>query len=115
MEERIQKILARAGFGSRRSSEELISTGRIKINGVTAILGSKADLAVDKITVDGRAIPSQPIPNIYIALNKPHGILSDEDPAGFASDGAGPGGGAWTFVYRRPAGPGERRSDPADQ
>jgi 23S rRNA pseudouridine2605 synthase len=80
MEERIQKILARAGFGSRRSSEELISAGRIKINGVTAILGSKADLAVDKITVDGQAIPSQPIPNIYIALNKPHGILSDEDP-----------------------------------
>jgi 23S rRNA pseudouridine2605 synthase len=80
MEERIQKILARAGFGSRRSCEELITAGRIRINGKPAILGSKADQAVDKIAVDGRPIPAEAAPNIYIALNKPVGVLSDEDP-----------------------------------
>ncbi len=80
MEERIQKILARAGYGSRRASEELITAGRIKINGATAILGSKADAAVDKIMVDGRTIPSEQPPHVYIALNKPRGVLSDEDP-----------------------------------
>lgn len=80
MEERIQKILSRVGYGSRRSCEELISAGRIKINGQPAILGSKADPAVDKITVDGKAIPAVEAPKIYIALNKPRGVLSDEDP-----------------------------------
>lgn len=80
MEERIQKILARAGFGSRRSCETLITAGRVRINGKPAILGSKADGAIDKIFVDGRAIPSDPGPKIYIALNKPRGVLSDEDP-----------------------------------
>jgi 23S rRNA pseudouridine2605 synthase len=80
MEERIQKILARAGFGSRRSCETLIIAGRVRINGKPAILGSKADGTIDKIFVDGRAIPSEPGPKIYIALNKPRGVLSDEDP-----------------------------------
>lgn len=76
MEERVQKILARAGYGSRRSCEELILAGRVKINGKAAILGSKADLAKDKILVDGQAIPAQP-ELVYIALNKPQGVLSD--------------------------------------
>jgi 23S rRNA pseudouridine2605 synthase len=80
MEERIQKILARAGYGSRRACEELITAGRIKINGVLAILGSKADPTVDKIMVDGRTVPAEQPPHLYIALNKPRGVLSDEDP-----------------------------------
>jgi 23S rRNA pseudouridine2605 synthase len=80
MEERIQKILARAGYGSRRACEELITAGRIKINGNVAILGSKADPGVDKIMVDGRAIPAESPAHVYIALNKPRGVLSDEDP-----------------------------------
>ena len=80
MEERVQKILARAGYGSRRACEELIIDGRISINGVKAILGSKADQLTDTITVDGQALPKQEIEKIYIALYKPRGVLSDTDP-----------------------------------
>ncbi len=50
MEERLQKILARAGYGSRRSCEELISAGRVRVNGQAVGLGDKADAAKDKIT-----------------------------------------------------------------
>ncbi len=78
-EERLQKILARAGFGSRRANEELIQAGRVAVNGKKAILGTKADATVDRITVDGRPISAEE-PPIYIALNKPRGVLSDEDP-----------------------------------
>lgn len=49
-EERLQKILARAGFGSRRSCEELISAGRVRVNDKLAILGTKADPEIDSIT-----------------------------------------------------------------
>jgi len=80
MEERVQKILARAGYGSRRACEELIIDGRISINGVKAILGSKADQINDTITVDGKALPRQEIEKIYIALYKPRNVLSDTDP-----------------------------------
>jgi 23S rRNA pseudouridine2605 synthase len=80
MEERVQKILARAGYGSRRACEELIIDGRISINGVKAILGSKADQLKDIITVDGQALPRQETEKIYIALHKPRGVLSDTDP-----------------------------------
>ncbi len=75
MEERIQKILAQTGLASRRSSEEFISEGRVRVNGVVAKLGQKADPAKDKITVDGRAI-KPPEQKIYIALNKPRYVLS---------------------------------------
>ncbi len=75
-EERVQKILARAGYGSRRACEELILAGRVKINGQTAVLGSKADPARDQILVDGQKIPLQP-PPVYIMLHKPQGVLSD--------------------------------------
>ncbi len=78
-EERLQKILARAGFGSRRSCEELISAGRVRVNDKVAILGTKADPDVDSITVDRQAIPKLER-QIYIALNKPRGVLSDVDP-----------------------------------
>ncbi len=75
-EERLQKILARAGFGSRRSSEELILAGRVKVNDKLAILGTKADPQRDTITVDNKPIPKEP-ELIYIALNKPTGVLSE--------------------------------------
>jgi len=81
MEERLQKILAKAGFGSRRSSEELISAGRVRVNGKAAELGEKADPARDKILVDGHPIPALPTEFVYIAVNKPRGVLSDVDPA----------------------------------
>jgi 23S rRNA pseudouridine2605 synthase len=74
-EERLQKILARAGFGSRRSAEELIIAGRVRVNGKEAELGSKADAAVDQIAVDGRRI-NLPEEFVYIAVYKPRGVLS---------------------------------------
>ena len=75
-EERLQKILAKAGYGSRRSCEELILAGRVKINGQIALIGSKADPENDAIQVDGQKIPKQPA-LMYIALNKPAGVISD--------------------------------------
>jgi 23S rRNA pseudouridine2605 synthase len=78
-EERVQKILARAGYGSRRSSEELIIAGRVKVNGQMAVLGSKADPQHDTITVDNQAVTINQ-EQIYIALNKPTGILSEVSP-----------------------------------
>ncbi len=77
-EERIQKILARAGFGSRRACEVYITDGRVTVNGVKAILGGKADLEKDSIQVDGQSIPKIPSQATYIALNKPRGVLSDD-------------------------------------
>lgn len=74
-EERLQKILARAGFGSRRASEGLISAGRVSVNGQVAQLGSKADPARDAIRVDGRRV-SIAQDFVYIALYKPRGVLS---------------------------------------
>jgi 23S rRNA pseudouridine2605 synthase len=75
MEERLQKILARAGFGSRRACETLITSGRVLVNGQTASLGSKADPHNDKIMVDGRALkPAEEL--AYVAVYKPRGVLS---------------------------------------
>jgi 23S rRNA pseudouridine2605 synthase len=76
-EERIQKILARAGFGSRRACEELITSGRIKVNAQSVTLGQKADAAKDRITVDGKALPAE-IQMVYIAYNKPRFVLCDK-------------------------------------
>ncbi len=74
-EERLQRILARAGFGSRRSAEELITTGRVTVNGKAAELGSRADAQRDHISVDGRRLKlSDEL--IYIAVYKPPGVLS---------------------------------------
>lgn len=75
MEERLQKILAQAGYGSRRACELIIDAGRVRVNGKVAILGQKADAAADKITVDGKAI-SRVESMVYIALNKPRNVLS---------------------------------------
>jgi 23S rRNA pseudouridine2605 synthase len=75
MEERLQKVLSHAGYGSRRSCEEIISAGRVLVNGKVAILGSKADPGKDRILVDGQAIRVQSA-FIYIALYKPRGVLT---------------------------------------
>jgi 23S rRNA pseudouridine2605 synthase len=80
-EERVQKILAQAGYGSRRSCEQLILAKRVRINGAEAVLGSKADPAVDNIQVDGQRIPHQPSP-VYVMLHKPQGVLSDVETHG---------------------------------
>jgi 23S rRNA pseudouridine2605 synthase len=75
MEERLQKLLARAGLGSRRACEELITSGRVKVNGQVAVLGSKANLKSDRIEVDGKPL-SIVEDLIYIAVNKPRGVIS---------------------------------------
>lgn len=73
--ERLQKILARAGAGSRRACEELIAAGRVTVNGRTAALGSSADAGSDDIRLDGERIrPRQAL--VYVALNKPIGVVS---------------------------------------
>jgi 23S rRNA pseudouridine2605 synthase len=75
MEERLQKIMAQAGIGSRRACEEIIAAGRVSVNGKVALLGQKADLTVDRILVDGQPIkPGQAL--VYIALHKPRGVVS---------------------------------------
>jgi len=73
--ERLQKILAAAGLGSRRSCERLIEEGRVEVNGSRARLGSSADPAVDRIRVDGSPLPARPKPRTF-ALHKPRGIVS---------------------------------------
>ena len=75
MEERLQKILAKAGLGSRRACEELIEKGRVTVNGKRAELGQKADPAHDRIRVDGSRLP-QPERLVYVALNKPRGVVA---------------------------------------
>lgn len=75
MEERLQKILAQAGYGSRRSCEEFIKAGRVRVNGQVAKLGQKADASKDKITLDGKPVAAN-TENVYVALHKPRNILS---------------------------------------
>jgi len=75
MSERLQKILAQAGYGSRRSCEDLIRAGRVRVNGQIASLGQKADPAVDKIMLDGKPI-AEAETLTYIALHKPRNVLS---------------------------------------
>jgi len=58
--ERLQKILARAGFGSRRASEELIRESRVRVNGRVATLGDRVDPLADVVEVDGGRIPVDP-------------------------------------------------------
>jgi 16S rRNA U516 pseudouridylate synthase RsuA-like enzyme len=53
MQERLQKLFAEAGYGSRRACEEFITAGRVRVNGQVATLGQKADLTIDKVTLDG--------------------------------------------------------------
>ena len=82
-EERLQKLLARAGIASRRKAEELIVAGRVSVNGRTVTeLGSKADLAVDEVKIDGRRIKA-PQHFIYYAFHKPkHVVTTVHDPEG---------------------------------
>lgn len=75
MEERVQKILAQAGIGSRRSCEKLIQAGRVRVNGKVISLGDKADPNRDTIELDSRKIEIQNKFEYFI-LYKPRGILS---------------------------------------
>jgi len=75
MQERLQKLLAQAGYGSRRACEVFITAGRVRVNGAVAVLGQKADLSVDKVMVDGKTL-AQTGSLTYIALYKPRNVIS---------------------------------------
>jgi 23S rRNA pseudouridine2605 synthase len=80
--ERLQKVLARAGFGSRRTSDDLIAAGRVTVNGEVAELGRRVDPEHDKIAVDGVS-GSVRAGLVYYLLNKPAGVISTAaDPEG---------------------------------
>ena len=83
VQERLQKIIAAAGVTSRRKAEELITQGRVSVNGqVVRELGSKADPVHDKIRVDGKPLPRNS-GHLVILLNKPSGFVSTvRDPQG---------------------------------
>jgi 23S rRNA pseudouridine2605 synthase len=81
MQERLQKILAHAGIASRRKAEEIITQGRVTVNGsVVTELGTRADSATDVIRVDGKRIRSESR-FVYVLLNKPKNVMStSSDP-----------------------------------
>ena len=72
--EKLQKIIAAAGICSRRKAEELISEGRVAVNGIVATIGDKAS-ALDEITIDGKPLPKKS-ENVYFMLNKPKGYVT---------------------------------------
>lgn len=82
-QERLQRYLARAGISSRRSCEQLILEGRVRVNGRVVIeLGTKVSPGLDKVTCDGRSVtPSNNL--LYLMLHKPAGVLTSlSDPRG---------------------------------
>lgn len=80
--ERLQKVLARAGMGSRRACEELIDQSRVEVNGEIVVeQGMRVDVHKDEIKVDGLTVATQSY--LFFALNKPAGVVSSmEDPDG---------------------------------
>lgn len=80
--ERLQKVLAHAGVGSRRAVEDLISGGRVRVNGDRARLGQRVDKAKDKVEVDGSRVPLDGR-LVHYLLNKPLGtVTTASDPQG---------------------------------
>jgi pseudouridine synthase len=82
-EERLQKILSRAGVASRRKAEQIMQEGRVTVNGaVVTELGSKADLDRDHVKVDGKRLRN-PRRLITLALHKPNNVMTTvSDPEG---------------------------------
>jgi 23S rRNA pseudouridine2605 synthase len=74
-EERLQRALARAGFGSRRACESLIAAGRVTINGRVARLGDRVEADHDRVAVDGGSVNVNPALR-YFALHKPPGVTT---------------------------------------
>jgi pseudouridine synthase len=91
--ERLQRSLARAGFGSRRACEKLIAAGRVEINGRVATLGDRLDPAMDQVRVDGSKVNVNPELRTF-ALHKPRGVTTtmrdphaERDLSGFLPKG----------------------------
>jgi 23S rRNA pseudouridine2605 synthase len=73
--ERLQKVLARAGIGSRRACEELIDDERVTVNGEVAVLGRRVDVESDRIEIDGVPLSVRP-GLVYYLLNKPVDVIT---------------------------------------
>jgi 23S rRNA pseudouridine2605 synthase len=83
--ERLQKVLARAGLGSRRTCEELIDDGRVTVNGVEVVLGARVDVDHDEVAVDGVPLGVRP-GLVHYLLNKPRDVVTTaEDTHGRAT------------------------------
>ncbi|HVT42516.1 MAG TPA: pseudouridine synthase [Acidimicrobiales bacterium] len=80
--ERLQKVLARVGLGSRRACEELIAAGRVRVDGEVAALGRRIDVGAVRVEVDGVLVPVAPDLVAYL-LNKPDDVITTaDDPQG---------------------------------
>lgn len=80
--ERLQKVLARLGFGSRRACEELIADRRVTVGGEVAVLGRRVDVDADEVAVDGSVVGIRP-GLVHYLLNKPTGVITTaDDPQG---------------------------------
>ena len=80
--ERLQKVLARIGLGSRRICEEYIAAGRVTVNGERAVLGRRVDVETDTVAIDGVPVGVRP-GLVYLLLNKPTGVVTTaSDPQG---------------------------------
>lgn len=73
--ERIQKVLARAGVGSRRACDDLVAAGRVTVDGAVAVTGQRVDPAHQRVAVDGVPVPVAP-GHVYYLLNKPAGVVT---------------------------------------
>jgi 23S rRNA pseudouridine2605 synthase len=106
--ERLQKVLARAGLGSRRAIEGLIEAGRIRVDGIPARLGQRVDISKHRVEVDGSLVPLG-ADLVHYLLNKPVGVVATaDDPEGrrrSISSRPPSGSGrsaAWTWTPRGP-------------
>lgn len=77
---RINKYIASLGICSRREADRRVEAGEVYINGVKAVPGARVKKG-DKVMLDGVLLKKKPVKHIYIALNKPRGIVSTTDPA----------------------------------
>ncbi len=84
-QDRLQKLIAQSGVASRRKAEELITEGRVRVNGkVVTALGTKADLSRDRVEVDGKSLSFEK--QVTLLMNKPRGVVcTSSDPEGRAT------------------------------
>ena len=75
--ERLQKILSKSGYGSRRDCEKIIAEGRVTVNNELSKLGDKADYTTDVVRVDNKIISKPETSTIYLAFYKPRKVLSE--------------------------------------